>query len=189
MEERVNRLCIHCYLKRALWSIGWHIKHLKVYNLIRFNLRKYLWNIHHNQEREEIRRKSFLAPPWHLASHPYLPSTHLQANINVLSASLVCILCDFIWMKLYIILFLEGGSLASFTRYGGNLCWNLLLRLISIVHCFLLLKGKHFVIWICIFLPQVASLSTCRKTFRLLDFRYYRCMNKCWYTTQLVILS
>lgn len=91
---------------------------------------------------------------------PTCPSTHLQANINLLSATLVSIFCDFIWMKSYIILCFEGGSLASFTQYGGNLCWNLFLWLILMVHCFLLLKGKHFVIWICVFLPQVASLST-----------------------------
>lgn len=112
---------------------------------------------------------------WFLASHPSLPHhPPSPGKIHLLSVTLDCIFWNFIWTKSHSIFFFEGGSLASFTQHNGNWCWDLLMWLVSIVHCFLLLSSKHSIVWIWILLPQVVSAFTCRKTFRLLDFGYYR---------------
>lgn len=163
----MNYMCVQHYLKT---------KHLKVYSLIRSYIHICPWNHHHDQESEDIRPQIFLVPLCDFLPlpPPCLTTSHLQAKINLLSVSPDCIFWNFIWTKSHSIFFFEGGSLASLTQHNGNLCWDLLMWLVSIVHCFYLLSSKHSILWIWIFLPQVVSAFTCGKTFRLLGFGYYR---------------
>lgn len=107
-------ICVYTYFKTALWST---LKYTIWKDLTYVNTCETFTTIQRGKKSDP---NVSLLPLWHLASHPYLPSTHLQANINLLSATLVSIFCDFIWMKSYIILFLREGV------------WLLLLSMVEI---------------------------------------------------------